>query len=173
LASEDYDVLKSHFGTTSNFNVAGYMLQDGTMLDFSGKHWGNPSTSRDVDHRDVWEVWENPEVDGTGEMINMISNGNIRLSPESGGVALAVSPTVAQRKVLERYINHFKGEVIVDIDRVGGDTEKSFEYERGTPAKKIFDDIDNYLRGGRQSDLMASLVTSDFQVLLPFQRQSC
>ncbi|MBE5873778.1 MAG: hypothetical protein E7287_05135 [Lachnospiraceae bacterium] len=155
LASEDYDVLKSHFGTTSNFNVAGYMLQDGTMLDFSGKHWGNPSTSRDVDHRDVWEVWENPEVDGTGEMINMISNGNIRLSPESGGVALAVSPTVAQRKVLERYINHFKGEVIVDIDRVGGDTEKSFEYERGTPAKKIFDDIDNYLRGGRQSDLMA------------------
>ena len=39
LTSEDYDKLKSHFGTTTNHNVAGYMLKDGTMLDFSGKHW--------------------------------------------------------------------------------------------------------------------------------------
>ena len=155
LTNEDYDKLKSHFGTTTNYNVAGYMLKDGTMLDFSGKHWGNPvPTSREVDHRDVWDVWENNDFDGTDEMVNMISNGNIRLMPENGGINLAFAPTTKQREALEKYINKFRGEVVVDIDRIGGDTIKSFTYDRGTSAKKIFDDIDNYFRGGRQSELM-------------------
>lgn len=52
----DADIKKAEkfFGTTSNYNVAGYLLTDGKMLDFSGKHWGDDySTSRQVDHRDV------------------------------------------------------------------------------------------------------------------------
>jgi hypothetical protein len=155
LEDSDYARLKKHFGTTSNFTVAGYMLKDGTMLDFSGKHWGDSSsTMRTVDHRDVKEVFEDTNNSGAEEMINMISNGNIRLMAETGGINLAVAPTSDQLRVLERYINSFRGEVVVDIDKVGGDTIKSFTYDRGTSAKKILDDIDNYFRGGRQSELM-------------------
>jgi hypothetical protein len=154
LTNEDYEQLKSHFGTTTNYNVAGYMLKDGQMLDFSGKHWGDTtSRSRQVDHRDVQEVIED-DSNGFDSMVNMISNGNIRLMPETGGINLAVAPTVEQSKVLEKYINNFRGEVVVDIDKIGGDTIKSFTYDRGTSAKKILDDIGNYFRGGRQSELM-------------------
>lgn len=154
LADEDYKSVKEHFGTTQNFNVAGYMLKDGAMLDFSGKHWGDTtSRSRQVDHRDIQEVITD-DNNGFDSMVNMIANGNIRLMPETGGINLAVAPTSDQLKVLERYINNFRGEVVVDIDKVGGDTIKSFTYDRGTSAKKILDDIDNYFRGGRQSELM-------------------
>ena len=32
----------SHFGVTKNPHEAGYVLRDGTMLDFSGRHAGYP-----------------------------------------------------------------------------------------------------------------------------------
>lgn len=154
LTEEDYKNATKHFGTTGNFNVAGYMLKDGKMLDFSGKHWGDTtSRSRQVDHRDIQEVIPDNN-NGFDSMVNMISNGNIRLMPEDGGINLAVDPTKNQRTVLRRYIEFFKGECVVDIDAVGGDTVQSFTYDKGTSADRILKDIDNYFKGGRQSDLM-------------------
>lgn len=154
LTDEDYKNAKKHFGTTGNFNVAGYMLKDGYMLDFSGKHWGDTtSRSRQVDHRDIQEAIPD-DNNGFDSMVNMISNGNIRLMPEDGGINLAVTPTKEQRTVLRRYIEFFNGECVVDIDAVGGDTVQSFTYDRGTSADRIMKDIDNYFRGGRQSELM-------------------
>lgn len=147
----DADIKKAEkfFGTTSNYNVAGYLMTDGKMLDFSGKHWGDDySTSRQVDHRDVWEVWENMDRDGVDEMINMIGNGNIRLMPEDGGINLAVMPNEKQMNALRGYINHFRGEIIVDIDQVGGDTIHSFTYNRGTSSSKILADIKAYFETG-------------------------
>jgi len=154
IADDDYKNIVKHFGTTGNFNVAGYMLQDGKMLDFSGKHWGDTtSRMRQVDHRDIQEVISD-ENNGVDSMVRMISNGNIRLMPEDGGINLAVTPSKNQRTVLRRYIEYFKGEVTVDIDEVGGDTIESFRYDRGTSADRVMRDIDNYFKGGRQSDLM-------------------
>ena len=155
LSESDYSNLKKHFGTTTNFNLAGYMLKDGTMLDFSGKHWGDTASDmRTVDHRDVMEAFSDTSNSGTEEMINMISNGNIRLMNETGGINLSKMPTASQREVLERYIRSHRGEVIVDIDAHGGDTVKSFMYDKGTAVDRIFRDIENYFNGGRQSDLM-------------------
>ena len=154
IADDDYKKMAKHFGTTGNFNVAGYMLQDGKILDFSGKHWGDTTSKfRQVDHRDIQEVMPD-ENNGVDSMIRMISNGNIRLMPEDGGINLAVAPSKNQRTVLRRYIEYFKGEIVVDIDAVGGDTVESFRYDKGTSADRIMRDIDNYFRGGRQSELM-------------------
>ena len=154
IAEEDYKNIVKHFGTTGNFNVSGYMLQDGKILDFSGKHWGDTtSRTRQVDHRDISEVLPT-ERNGFDSMVRMISNGNIRLMPENGGINLAVAPTKNQRTVLRRYIEYFKGEIVVDFDEVGGDTVESFRYDRGTSADRVMRDIDNYFKGGRQSDLM-------------------
>lgn len=154
ITDDEYTEMKNHFGVTGNFNVAGYMLKDGRMLDFSGKHWGDTtSKSRQVDHRDIQEVLPT-EYNGSDSMVNMISNGNIRLMPETGGINLAVAPTKNQRAVLRRYIEFFKGEAVVDIDQVGGDTIKSFTYDKGTSADRILRDIDNYFKGGTRSELM-------------------
>lgn len=54
--------LENHFGTTDNYNVAGYLLTDGKMLDFSGKHWGGSGTQRVVEHYDILEGFEDEEI---------------------------------------------------------------------------------------------------------------
>jgi hypothetical protein len=87
VESHEYRGLVNTFGVTKNYEVAGYLLGNGLMLDFSGKHWGDDySTSRQVDHRDVLEGlgYDSPhaEGDGVGAMIDMIGSGNIRLMPD-------------------------------------------------------------------------------------------
>jgi hypothetical protein len=149
ISNNDYVKMYHHFGSTKNYDVAGYILGNGVMLDFSGKHWGDDySTSRQVDHRDVQEVLDDRGNNGINAMIDMIGNGNIRLMPEVGGINLAVKPNSTQMSQLRGYINHFKGEIVVDIDKVGGDTIHSFEYTRGTSSSKILADIKAYFDEG-------------------------
>lgn len=150
ISNADYREMYDHFGATKNYDVAGYMLQNGVMLDFSGKHWGDDySTSRQVDHRDIQEVLGNRgSNNGVNAMIDMIGNGNIRLMPEVGGINLAVKPNATQMSQLRGYINHFRGEVEIDIDAVGGDTIHSFSYTRGTSSTKILADIKAYFDEG-------------------------
>ena len=150
IETADYVKMYHHFGSTKNYDVAGYILGNGVMLDFSGKHWGDDySTSRQVDHRDIQEVLGNRgSNNGVNAMIDMIGNGNIRLMPEVGGINLAVMPNATQMSQLRGYINHFKGEVSIDIDEVGGDTIHSFSYTRGTSSAKVLADIKAYFDEG-------------------------
>ena len=158
VTDAEYERLKKHFGTTGNFNVAGYLLPDGKLLDFSGKHWGDTtSRSRQVDHRDVQEVLERGN-NGISDMVDMIGSGCIRLMPETGGINLAVYPNEKQRRVLSVYIKQMlatEGQVIIDYDAVGGDTVHSRVYEKYASSTQILSDIRNYFNGARQSDLMS------------------
>ena len=157
ITEAEYKDLEKHFGTTGNFRVAGYLLTDGKLLDFSGKHWGDTtSRMRQVDHRDVSEVL-NRGNNGIDDMVDMIGNGNIRLMPEVGGINLAVYPNEKQRRVLSTYINYMlntEGEVVIDYDAVGGDTVYSKTYGKTATSKQILSDIRNYFNGARQSELM-------------------
>ena len=157
ISDEQYKEMKEHFGTTTNYNFGGYMLKDGTMLDFSGKHWGNPDpTTREVDHRDISEVVED-ENNGFDSMVSMIGAGNIRLMPEVGGICLAVKPTDEQMKVLEKYINyhltHGDKEVNIDFDEPYEDTVKSEHFEGIGEYDNVIKAIDNYFKGVEQSDV--------------------
>lgn len=158
ITETEYEALKKHFGVTNNFNVAGYLLPDGRMLDFSGKHWGDTtSRSRQVDHRDAQEVLERGN-NGINDMVDMIGSGCIRLMPETGGINLAVYPNEKQRRVLSIYIKQMlatEGQVIIDYDAVGGDTVYSKIYEKYASSSQILSDIRNYFNGARQSDLMS------------------
>ena len=158
VTEEEYKALEKHFGTTGNFKVAGYLLPDGKLLDFSGKHWGDTSSrSRQVDHRDVQEVL-NRGNNGISDMVDMIGSGSIRLMPEIGGINLAVYPNEKQRRMLSLYIKQMlatEGQVIIDYDSVGGDTVYSREYDKYASSSQILSDIRNYFNnGGRQSELM-------------------
>lgn len=172
ISFDDYEKMEKHFGTTNNFNVAGYLLRDGKMLDFSGKHWGDKySTFRQVDHRDIQEYLEGRGNNGVNAMIDMLANGNIRLAPEMGGINLAVKPNGYQTNVLRGYITKFRGEVMVDIDEVGGDTIHSFSYPRGTSADKVLNDINAYFDRGvipNQESVVSRFHIPDFE----FQRRN-
>ena len=147
------DVLE-HFGQTYNWNETGYLTRDGKKVDFSGRHDGGPGGYRAVDHRDVNEALglDYGGDDYSGAMVQFMAEGNIRISPESGGINLSVPPTWEQEQALSDFISRERGEVILDIDTPGGDTVVSVEYPRGTHANKIINDIRQYFRGRDGAD---------------------
>lgn len=148
--AEDVKTVEKYFGTTYNVNEAGYILTDGKMLDMSGRHEGAPGGYRTVDHRDIADAFDGEYGDGSysGGMIQFMRAGNIRLSPESGGINLSVKPNKAQLATLDRYISKYRGEVMVDFDNEAGDTVASAAYRSRTYSKRVLDDINAYFDNG-------------------------
>lgn len=139
-----------YFGHTYKWSETGYILTNGKKLDFSGRHEGGPGGYRTVDHRDIRDALGDDYggSDYSGSMIQFMSEGNIRISPESGGINLSVMPTKNQLDSLSDFISHERGEVILDLDTPDGQTVSSTEYPRGTHANKVLADIKAYFEDG-------------------------
>ena len=140
----------AYFGKTYNWNETGYLTPAGTKLDFSGRHEGGPGGYRTVDHRDIRDaIGEDYGGDDySGSMVQFMSEGNIRISPESGGINLSVEPTKSQMDALADFVGKNRGEVILDLDTPDGQTVSSTEYPRGTHSSKILNDIKAYFKDG-------------------------
>lgn len=138
------------FGKTYNWNETGYLTPAGTKLDFSGRHEGGPSGYRTVDHRDIRDtIGEDYGGDDySGSMVQFMSEGNIQISPESGGINLSVEPTKSQMDALSDFIGKNRGEVILDLDTPDGQTVSSTEYPRGTHSSNVLNDIKAYFKDG-------------------------
>lgn len=139
-----------YFGHTYKWAETGYILTNGKKLDFSGRHEGGPGGYRTVDHRDIRDALGDDYGgdDYSGSMVQFMSEGNIRISPESGGINLSVMPTKNQFDSLSDFISHNRGEVILDLDTPDGQTVSSTEYPRGTHANKVLADIKAYFEDG-------------------------
>ena len=70
-------------------------------------------------------------------MQNFLEMGNIRVSPESGGLEIARMPTESQIIKIYDYVDEFDGEIYVDFtgDSIYANKE-SKEYKAGTSARK-------------------------------------
>ena len=94
----------SQFGTTDQFEAAGYILPDGQMLDFSGPE----KTRRSQDHREIESVFGPAELgrnaDSTTALNQFIAEGNVRVMAESPGVDISgeVRPSAAQLDAIRR-----------------------------------------------------------------------
>lgn len=146
-----FDKAKEIFGTTNNFKVAGYMLPDGSLLDFSGRWEGGPRDARYTDHRAIGSgLYEASETDSNYDtnMYDFINQGAIRLMPESAGIYVSQPLTDAQEEMLARYIARYNGEVILDITDKDGNIISYIEYNRRTSANRVLDDISNYFDKG-------------------------
>ena len=141
---------KEFFGKTYRWNETGYITTDGTKLDFSGRHDGAPGGYRAVDHRDIRDALglDYGGDDYSGAMVQFMGEGNIRISPESGGINLSVMPTKAQLDTLSDFISKNRGEVILDLDDTNGNTVSSTEYPKGTHSSKVINDIKAYFETG-------------------------
>ena len=139
-----------YFGSTEDWNETGYLTRSGQRLDFSGRHEGGDGGYRNVDHRDIKDAFGD-DYGGEGYsdgLIQFMAEGNIRISPESGGINLSVRPTSAQERALRDFVNEYGGEVTLDLDNISGVTVSSTEYPRGTRADKVLSDIRNYFDTG-------------------------
>lgn len=141
---------KAFFGRTYKWAETGYITTDGARLDFSGKHEGGPGGYRTVDHRDIRDALGDDYGgdDYSGAMVQFMGEGNIRISPESGGINLSVMPTKAQMDTLSDFVSKERGEVVLDLDDTNGVTLSSTEYPRGTHSNKVLNDIKAFFETG-------------------------
>ena len=143
----------STFGTTYSWNETGYLTPNGKQLDFSGKRDGAPAGYRSMDHRDVSELYDAKGVGGTDAMIKFMNEGNIRISPEMGGINLQSMPTKAQFDKLQSFVRKNGGEVTIDFDDANGNTLHSIEYPQGTGPVRINNDIKRYYNEGKVPEI--------------------
>lgn len=131
------------FGTTSRFDLAGYLTVNGALLDFSQRQG-----YRVRDHREIAGVLDFlPEyAEYSDGMIEFMNLGNIRM--QSYGIDISRAPNSKQRSVLRRFFNSLDGEVTVDFSRQDGGTDGSIDYPEGTRADRILNDIDHYFSTG-------------------------
>jgi hypothetical protein len=102
------DKAVKEFPLTEDFLEAGYILPDGRMLDFSGKHEGGTPRLRSYDHREVSRVFDAPEgmgVNGTAAMNVFEDYGALRFSAyKNSGISFDLNEgqklSDAQRKRL-------------------------------------------------------------------------
>ena len=151
------------FGTTDDFVVAGYMLPDGSMLDFSGAHWLDGASKkeiadfrrdnhfRQVEHDDIAEVMDYP-----GEAFaKFIDRGNIRLMPEAPGFTLPkdVEPTPKQYQRLKEFIREIKNNPEFDGDEVridiGYKSPQYLFYSGKINEDRVINDIKEYYKTGK------------------------
>ena len=143
----------SYFGKTYSWKETGYLLTNGSKLDFSGKHYGASGGYRTVDHRDIWDSFPEDmqeDFDGNGAMVEFMHRGNIRIMPEGDGINLSVLPTEAQEKALIDFISRARGEVTLDIDDEYGENIVSVEYPKGTRSDRVLRDIRQYFKDGTE-----------------------
>lgn len=100
---------KNYFGLTTSISEAGYILPNGTMLDFSGKKFGGSPNRRSMDHREISSAFDSEEI----TMPDIVELGCIRIDGDLGYVSMAILPTNAQFETLEN-IMYKKGHIDVE-----------------------------------------------------------
>lgn len=162
-----FAIAKERFGTTNDLREAGYILPDGSLLDFSGRHWTDDENEkshlaghRTVDHKDIQDLeFEKDGNTRTGIEITLpdfIRMGAVRIDG-SGVVNLAVKPTEDQRYAIGRLVRSVDGNVDVDFGD-GYQTDHYVQYSDAGYAK-VLADIDRYFDHGikPESDIRFSL----------------
>lgn len=158
-----FTAAKNKFGITYDMREAGYILPDGSMLDFSGRHELRGSDTsflngrRTVDHRQIQDIAYDFDDNETGIETNIgdfLDKGAIRIDYNTGAINLNVSPTNAQKEKLRRLIEHNGGDVSVDFGK-GFNTEHYVNYE-SAKSSRVLGDIDRYFSEGIKpiSDIM-------------------
>lgn len=143
-----------YFGTTKKFKIGGYVMRDGTILDFSESNMGSDGLGRYADHRYINRITTDYETDEVISNIDdtdiweFIDLGNIRINHPSG-FDLSQPMTPEQRIVMSRYIQdcarYNRNGFYITIFK-GGKTQKYFEYDKiyADIADVIIKDIDDY-----------------------------
>ena len=171
LEEPDYDLLelwtaddidstieraKEIFGLTDDWNEAGYILDDGEMLDFSGKNEGGSAGMRSRDHREIGQAFAGDTPSYTAGMVWFMDKARaIRMSLNYGGlmVDFAGPPTRAQRDLIES-IGMQSEEVYWDVSRwydadpEEGTEDRYIDIESGETSNDL-EEIEDMLEGIR------------------------
>jgi hypothetical protein len=138
----------NEYGTTEDPQEAGYILPDGSMLDFSGGEG-----IRGTDHRNITSAFIDAGIQlpdnwsRTDAMCDFIRRGAIRYMPECNGFDMCQEPTQEQYSTIKQIIRQMGGTTDVDFDGNDGNTLLSVHYDDVTP-QRLEADIYRYFNEG-------------------------
>ena len=161
---------KEKFGTTENFYQAGYVLPDGSMLNFAQN-----ADTRDSDHREIIDVFGPAEVKiGTDAMNQFIADGNVRVMAESPGIDISANtkPTAQQLNKIRdmaETLGADKKRFMLDISDENGKVVASKTYSGRINADKVVREISEYYRSGK---LPAESDLAQFRYQLPVDQRA-
>ena len=149
---------KDYFGTTSNRREAGYILNDGSYLDMSGKKFGGSPGRRSLDHREIVDAFlDNPENVNNLEIgfDEFIDNGAVRYMPETNSFFMSKEPSEAQVNAIKNLLDYERGkssfELVPSVSEWGSNNNFRRDYKLWSDPKKIIEDIRTYFKGGKPS----------------------
>lgn len=137
------------FGTTEQFERAGYILPNGQMLDFAQ----NGST-RDTDHREIIDVFGPSEVRTGTEALNaFLADGNIRVMADAPGIDVPaeVRPSTEQLERIREMAETIGAErrsFTLDFSAPDGKAVASKTYRGRINADRIVREIREYYQTG-------------------------
>ena len=153
------DIARKYFGTTTNRREAGYILNDGSYLDMSGKKFGGSAGRRSLDHREIVDAFiDNPENVNNLEIgfDEFIDNGAVRYMPESNSFFMSRQPSDAQIKAIKNLLDYERGkssfELVPNVKDWGLSNNFRQDYKLWSDPNKIIDDIRIYFKGGKPSE---------------------
>lgn len=136
------------YGITSSFKLAGFIMPNGEMLDFS-----EGQMARTVDHHiKVNEL----------DLYDLEQLGFIRIAGESPGFEVMVMPTPEQQRVIENFLMRYcyqKGSCFVDVVNANGNNIYNKEYMKNE-FPQILNDIKNVLNGNFSANQTKSELTA-------------
>lgn len=137
------------FGTTEQFERAGYILPDGQMLDFAQNN-----STRDTDHREIIDVFGPSEVRTGTEALNaFLADGNIRVMAEAPGIDVPaeVRPSAEQLERIREMAETIGAErrgFTLDFSAPDGKAVASKTYRGRINADRIVREIREYYQTG-------------------------
>jgi hypothetical protein len=153
---------KKYFGRTSVPSETGFLLDDATRLDLSGRHYGSGYIaqgdkyvpvkgqpdylrgSRYVDHRELGDLAPEEGWDGLARFMN--ETGAVRYMPNTGiSVVDTNMPSVDQITKAVQDFRRSGKPLYVDIDKLNGASRVSKEFQRPT-VDEVMDFIKKNMR---------------------------
>lgn len=150
LRDEDTDTIfataKEEFASTNDWLKTGWLMPDGTQLDFA-----EGGDYRGADHRAIGQAYKGVAEHQWQYLQDFESRGGIRIHMNRDGkygtIEMTIKPTAEQKKRLRSFIGAVGGNVDVDFMDENYNTAHSASYEGVSPAR-VLSGITNFYDEG-------------------------
>lgn len=137
----------NQYGLTNNIKDAGYILPDGSLLDFNRNSSG-------IDHRNIAIIYNENGIPIWSDeyrynyCVDFMNHGAIRCDVNEGLLDMTMEPTSKQCQILKQFVR-IAGDVDIDFTDEKGDTIHSVSYEDAQPGRVVADILRFYEEGIR------------------------
>lgn len=178
-SADIFSVAKEKFGTTSDLREGGFILPDGSVLDFSGRHALGASKwqigirgRRTCDHNDIGDIMydnDGHKVEGIDDIdkYSFMNLGAVRIDYDCGLISLVHEPTPKQLNVMKAIWRYNKGCLTVDLFDSNGDVRDSVEYDH-VKWTRFVSDLDKYFNEGINPSSSNNMYYEEISRLKPF-----